>query len=184
MINLLPYDLKRQVKAARTNIRLINYITILSMGIVFLCGISFVVYSVLLGTKVNAENLAAENASKSSAYNAVRSQADALRASLASAKVTLDKEIVYTRVITGIAGVMPSGVVLENLSLSPSTFGTPITLQAYARSINDAIALKDSFQQSPLFSNVSFESLSTGAQTSAYPLTVSLNVTINKSAAL
>ncbi|MBC7943096.1 PilN domain-containing protein [Candidatus Saccharibacteria bacterium] len=184
MINLLPGDAKKEIHAARTNVILINYIIIVALGVVFLCLISIAVYFVIMSTKARAETVVADNTAKSTAYSTVRSQADALKSSLANAKNILDKEVVYTKVITGIASVMPAGVVLDNLNLSPATLGVPITIQAYAKTTKDALALKSSFQQSPLFSGVTFISLTSGSQGQAeYPITVSLSLTINKSAA-
>jgi Fimbrial assembly protein (PilN) len=182
MINLLPDEFKKEVIAGRSNVKLVNYILILTAGIIFLSFISVAVYFVILGIKANAESAIATNQSKSSSYATVQAQATALRTSLLTAKTTLDKEIAYTKVLTGVAAVIPDGVVLQALSLSPSTLGTPLTLQAYARSNDDAIRLKDSFQQSPYFSNVSFTSLATNGS-GEYPVTVTINVTINRSIA-
>ena len=186
MINLLPNDAKAEIYAGRTNVTLVKYILILGLGTVFLCFISVAVYFVLMGTKASAEAIAADNASKSTAYSSVQGQANGLKSSLATAKIILDKEVDYTKVITGIARVMPAGVVLDTLSLSPTTLGVPITLQAYAKTTNDALALKDNFQKSALFSNVTFLSLSSSnaGQTDGYPISISLSLIINKSAAL
>jgi len=138
-----------------------------------------------MGTKADAETTLAANASKSTAYSSVQAQANSLKASLTSAKTILDKEVDYTKILTGIARVMPAGVVLDTLSLSPTTLGVPITLQAYAKTTSAALALKDNFQKSPLFSSVTFLSLSNGAsQATGYPVSISLSLTINRSAAL
>lgn len=183
MINLLPDDAKKEVRAARTNVKLVNYLIILGLGVIFLGGISTGVYFILLSNEADAKALVAENTSKSATFSSVRSDADTIRASLSSAKLILDNEVAYTKVMIGIAAVMPKGVVLEKLTLSPATFGTPTTIQAYAKTTAAALALKDSFQQSPLFSNVTLESLATGAQTGEYPITINLGLTINKAAA-
>lgn len=185
MINLLPDEAKAEIHAARTNVTLVKYIIILGLGVLFLCFISVAVYFVLIGTKAGAETLINDNASKSTAFVAVKDQASALRASLASAKIILDKEVVYTKVITSIAAVMPTGVVLDTLSLSPTTFGVPITLQIYAKTTDDALNLKNNLSKSALFSGATFISLTNGTQGKAntYPITASLSVTINKSAA-
>jgi Tfp pilus assembly protein PilN len=183
MINLLPDTYKKEIVAGRSNIKLVNYIVILAIGAVFLGFISAAVYFVIIGTKANAEALIVANKSKSSSYSTVQAQADSLRTSLATAKSTLEKEVVYTKVLTGIAGVMPAGSVLQTLSLSPATLGAPITLLAYTKTIDDALALKDAFQQSALFSNVSFTDLSTASSSPDYPITVNISVTINKAIA-
>ena len=186
MINLLPDDAKMQIHAARTNVTLVKYVFVLALGVIFLGFISTAVYFVLINIQANAEAIVTDNNSKSSAYSSVQAQAKNLRSSLTSAKTILDKEIAYTKVLTGIAKAMPTGVVLDTLNLSPTTLDVPITIQAYAKTTRDALLLKDSFQKSPLFSSVTLVSLENSAQNQAsgYPVTISLNLIINKSAAL
>jgi len=185
MINLLPDDFKKEIRAARTNVTLLNYIIIIFFGVVFLCVVFIAVYFILGNTKSNAEAIVKDNSSRTTSYSNVEQQASNLTQSLAGAKVILDNEVVYSKILTGIAAAMPAGVVLGSLSLSPSSLGTPTTLQAFAKSTDAALQLKTNFQQSPLFSGVSFQSLTDNVASSAsgYPISVSLNVTINKSAA-
>jgi hypothetical protein len=184
MINLLPEESKKDIRAARSNVTLLNYILILGLGVIFLGIICGGVYFVLLGTQADAERLIAVNNSKSSAYASVQQQGTALRAGLSSAKTILDQEVVYTKILTGIAALMPTGVVLNGLTLSPATLGTPTTMQFYTKTTEDALKLKDNFQASPLFSNVSFQSLSSStSQSGDYPVSAMLSLTINKSAA-
>ncbi len=185
MINLLPDEAKKQIRAGRMNIVLIKYLLTVGVGIVFLLAISIGAYFILQGTKNNAEILLSDNTSRAGAYNSVQAQATSLRTSLANVKTILDHEVVYTKIITSIARAVPPGVVLENVALSPTTFGQPITLQAHAKTTADAIALKQQFQSSPMFSNVTFQSLSSAASTQAdgYPISATLSLTINKGAA-
>lgn len=183
MINLLPEQSKKDIRAARSNVTLLNYILILGLGVVFLGIICVGVYVVLIGTQADAERLIAVNKNKSSAYTSVQQQGTALRAGLTSAKTILDQEVVYTKIITGIAALMPAGVVLDSLTLSPTTLGTPTNMQFFAKTTDDALKLKDNFQASQLFTNVSFQSLSNStSQAGDYPVSAILNVTINKSA--
>jgi Tfp pilus assembly protein PilN len=184
MINLLPDDAKREIKAARTNVTLLKYIFVLAAGVAFLCVVAGGVYFILLGTQTSAESIIKDNQSKTSSYSSAQEQAQALRAGLASAKTILDKEVRYSKLITGIAKLMPQGAVLDSLSLSPATLGTPTTLTIYARSTEDALVVKNNFQTSPLFSNVTFVSISNTSQAGSYPITATLSLTINKGAAL
>lgn len=184
MINLLPDDAKKEIRAARTNVSLLKYIFVLAAGVTFLSVVAGGIYFILLGTQTSAESVIKDNQSKTSSYSTAQAQAQALRASLASAKTILDKEVRYSKVITGIAALMPAGAVLDSLSLSPATFGTPTTLTIYARTTEDALAVKNNFQTSSLFSNVTFVSISNASQAGSYPITATLSLTINKGVAL
>lgn len=183
MINLLPYDAKQEIRAARTNIILMRYINVLAIAIIFLGVVGFSIYTVLIDTKTSAENTIKDNRAKASSYTTSENEAAALKNSLSSAKVVLDKEIRYSKVITGIAALMPSGTVLDSLSLSTTSFGAPTTLTVFAKTTANALAVKDSFQASPLFSNVAFVSISSASAQSSYPITASLSVTINRGVA-
>jgi Tfp pilus assembly protein PilN len=184
MINLLPPNEKRQLHAARSNSLLIRYNIFLIGAIIFLLLAIGFVYVYLNNTKATAEQTINENKSKVSGYTSVESQAANFRSNLATAKQILDREVTYTKVILAIAKLLPQGTALENLNLDASTFGTETPLVALAKDYDSALAIKDSFQKSPLFSNVHFESIvASTAKDTLYPITVNLKVTIKKDAA-
>lgn len=182
MINLLPPEEKRQLRAARTNTLLLRYNIFLIGAVVFLGLAVGVTYVYLSNTKASAETLISENRARVASFADVQTQADVFKANLATAKQILDNEVVYTKVMLAIAALLPSGTILEKLSLDSQTFGTQTTLGARAASYDDALRLKEAFEKSSLLTNVHFQSITSGGQ-APYPLTVNLNVTIKKDAA-
>lgn len=183
MINLLPLEEKRQLRAARTNTLLIRYNFFLLAALVILALAVTFTYVYLNATKASAEQTISDNKAKVSSYSAVQTQADQFRSNLSIAKQILDHEVPYTKVILEISNLLPSGVILENLNLDAQTFGTETVLVAKAKDYSSALGLKASFEKSTLFSNVHFQSISTSDANSPYPFNVSLAVTINKGAA-
>lgn len=182
MINLLPDETKRQLRAARTNTILIRYIIIVLFAVIFLGGFMGGIYVILGNMRDNAQAIIDANSQQTSEYGSIQSQTQALQASLKNAKTLLDEEVVYTDLITSIARLTPKGVVLEKLTLNPSTIGSPTTIQAYATTTDAALALKDSYQNSTLFSNVTIQNISTSSGIGGYPVNIVLNLTINKGA--
>lgn len=182
MINLLPPDSKKQLRAARSNRLLLRYNILLLVAFLFLLGAIGTVYVFLSSAKANAESTIEYNRSKVSDYAATESQANSFRQNLSSAKQILDSDIAYTKVILEISQVLPKGVVLDTLSLDSKSFGNPTTLAARATDYSTAIALKNSLQSSSLFTDVSILSV-TGGGDGSYPISVSLSVTIRKDAA-
>lgn len=182
MINLLPPDTKRQLRAARSNRLLLRYNFLLIGAFVFLLAALGVVYMYLSNTKSVAEATITDNRAKVSDYATIQAQANTFRQNLSSAKQILDDDISYTKVILAISKVLPSGVVLNTLSLDSKAFGNPTTLAADVRDYPTVLTLKNALQASNLFSNVSIQSI-TGGVDGAYPLSVNLNVTILKDAA-
>jgi Tfp pilus assembly protein PilN len=184
MINLLPPEEKRQLAASRTNSLLLRY-NIFMIGVLAFIGLAIgVTYVYLTNTQATAEHQVAENQSRVSNYNEVQQQETTFKANLATAKQILDKEIVYTKAILTISRMLPSGVVLESLDLDAQTFGTQTTLAFQAKSIDDTLVLKKVFENSTVFKNAHFQDIDTTGGSAGYPVTVNMNVTIDKSIAL
>jgi len=173
----------RQLRAARSNVLLLRYNILLAAAIVFILAAVGFTYLRMSDTKAKAEATIASNDARSSTLVPEKEKAVQFRANLQTAKQILDREVTYTKVVLAFAKVLPSGVVIDSLNLDSQTFGTPTTVTAHAKDYSRALALKDSFQKSAVFSDVHFESISTD-ETDAnaeYPVTVNLSVTINKS---
>lgn len=185
MINLLPPETKRQLRAARANVLLFRYTVLLAVSVGFLAIGTISVYFVMGAIKNNAENTITDNHSQISNYTAVQAEANEFRSNLSTAKSILDNEIIYSDTVLDIARIIPSGVVLSNLSLNAESFGSPMVINASAKSYDRAIALKTSLEQSGMFSDVQFSTISgsTGeGGSSSYPYSVTINATLNKDA--
>ncbi len=182
MINLLPPEIKRETNAARANRLLVRYDILLVGSIVFISGAILLVYIYLGSTKAIAEQTVADNIAKAGDYGSVEAEATAFKQDLTNARQILDSDATYTKVILEIASVLPSGVVLDTLSLDSQTFGTPTTLAANVRDYSTVLRLKDSLQGSSIFSDVSIQTISDSGS-GDYPLNATFSVTIRKDAA-
>lgn len=187
MINLLPDDYKGEIRAARTNVLLVRYISILIAAIVVLGGIIIAAYVVLQTRKVSAQELLDANVARTAQYQPTRTEAEELRTSIANAKSILDQKVSYTKLIYKIADSIPNGVILETLELDPTAFGTDMTIDATANSFESASKLRQEFaNNSDVFSDVKLLSLASGSGDGAtpgeYPIRVSVSVKINKGA--
>ncbi|HJP80866.1 MAG TPA: PilN domain-containing protein [Candidatus Saccharimonadales bacterium] len=182
MINLLPHEDKRQIRAARSNTLLLRY-NFLILGVALIAAVSIGgVYFYLNNSKVASEATIARNKERASGFNDTANEASTFRANLATAKQIMDREVVYTKVVLKLAKSLPSGTVLQSLSLDASTFGTPTVLIAKTKTANDAIALKDALQKSDIFTDVHFDSL-VAQDNGPYFFTANFNVTFKKDAA-
>jgi Tfp pilus assembly protein PilN len=177
---LLPPLTKNEIRAARTNVVMVRYLLIILVGVLFLGGVLAGTYAILTTMKDSAQAVIDANSEKTSQLGSIQSQAQALQSSLTNAQAVLKEEVVYTSLLTSIANATPKGTVIDKLSLSPTSIGSAITLQAYAKSTEAALSLKDSYQSSSLFSNVSIQNISTSGGIDGYPVNVVLGVTINK----
>ena len=187
MINLLPAEDQRQLAAARTNTLLLRYTILLSIFVVVLVIEILGVYIVVNIGKSQNETTISENNAKAANYAPIKQQADAFRSNLAMSKYILDKQVPYTTLMLALSQSLPSGSVIDKISIDPATFGTPNTLSVKTTSYDKAIAVKTSLQNAKvgdtaLFTAVSFESVSSGDSQSQYPFTAIYNVTYSKAA--
>jgi Tfp pilus assembly protein PilN len=185
MINLLPTDKKAEIKAARTNLILVRYISIILFALVFILGAMYVTHTVLGFTKTSSEEVIESNDLRAGVYSSTKAQVDALSASLAETKVLLDQEFRYSKVFVNIARLMPPGTVFGKLTLDSASFnGTPINTKVYAKTSADAVTLRQNFQSSPMFTNVTFQTIvESGSNIDGYPVSVDLTFTLTKAVA-
>lgn len=181
MINLLPEDRKQEIRAARTNVILLRY-NIATLGaLAMLAIISGLFFLVLAENKRTAENANTENTAKTTQYAAIRAQADEYRKNLVTAKQILDKEVVYTDTIFEMANSLPKGAVVDSITLTPDSFGKPTVFTVKVKDYATATELKKRFQNSKVFSNAFYQSITGEAGGSdGYPITVTINATLNK----
>jgi Tfp pilus assembly protein PilN len=182
MINLLSTDRKAELRAARVNVFLMRYISLIILALVFILATLYVSYSLLQETMSSAEARIEANDVQSAAYSDTKQQVDALAMKLNDAKSTLDQSTSYSRILTTLGQLMPTGTVLEALVLDEATLsGTPVDIVAYARSDEDGVTIQQSLQQSPLFSQVSPKGTSSTEGIPDYPVKVTLTVSFNAS---
>jgi Tfp pilus assembly protein PilN len=185
MINLLPIDKKAEIRAARTNLILVRYITILILAISFVLASMYVTYSVLGLTKDNSEKIIASNEVRTDIYSSTQSEVDALSASLAKTRSLLDQDVRYSKVFVNIAQLMPPGTVFGKLELNNDSFNGALTnAKVFAKTSADAVTLRQNFEKSALFSRVSFQTIvESGNAIEGYPVSVDMTFTINRTTA-
>lgn len=181
MINLLSTDRKSELRAARVNVFLLRYMTIIVMAIVFLIGVLYVSYTVLQQTESTANARIASNDVKAGVYSATKAEVEALRSQLGEAKNQLDNETSYATILTTLGSLMPEGTIIEALKLDSTilTNNTPVELIAYAKTEENAAAIQQQLQSSPIFTQVALQATDAAAGTPDYPVKVTLSVTFN-----
>ena len=180
MINLLPADHRRQLRAARANTLLIRYVIITAALILLLLGMVAAMYQLLLAQKADAEAHVADNLTKTTAYEDVRTQAAALNTHLTTARTALDGSLNYSLALTRLAGILPADASLGTVNLTSASFGSPIKLEFPVRTEAQALAIRDAFTKSEYVTpgSVSFGNLSSATSGDGY--TLELNVTLKK----
>jgi Tfp pilus assembly protein PilN len=182
MINLMPDEAKKELRAARVNVLLVRYMGVIFLAFLFLVFILFGSYVLLNQTRDSSQKLIDANDTKAEVYQSTKSQVEALSSQLSEAKGILDQEILYSNVLVNFASQMPAGTIIDKLSLSTDSFnGTPLTLKVYAKTTNDAVTLRDRFQSSSFFKDVSFQAISeSSAGIEGYPISATMTLTLDR----
>jgi hypothetical protein len=125
MINLLSVESKRELRAARHNVTLRQYVfTILILG--GLITASYAVGYVMLMNQENAsKQQLAQFKPQREQYAKTIEEATTYNDNLTIAKSILENEILFSNFMTTIAKTMPQGVTLVNINLKAEDFAQP-----------------------------------------------------------
>jgi len=181
MINLLPNETKKQLRAARTNTILIKYIITVLIAAAFLGLAFFVSYYIMNDSKITAENAITNVTASDTSYSPITTESNNFISNLSSAKSILGQQISYSTIIEKLLNALPAGVVLESpFSISNDTIKSPITFKAYAKASNNETTLKTNLQATSVFSGYSLQSIGNNPDTSSnYPYLITFSITID-----
>lgn len=183
MINLLPDNTKMQLKAARANVILLRYMIIMIFAAAFIVLIFAGSYFLLTLSKTSSEQLIAANDTKAQQFSSTQAEMASLSDNLAGAKNVLDQQVSYSSFLRLLGQVMPSGTVIDSITLNDSTWGgSPVELKIYAISTAATVSLREQFQRNPTFSNVNIDSISEADGISGYPVSATLSLNVNRTA--
>ncbi|MDO5344076.1 MAG: PilN domain-containing protein [Candidatus Saccharibacteria bacterium] len=130
-------------------------------------------------SKSRAEEAIARGKQQIDEYRDVQEKYDTFSKNLAIAKSILSKDIHYSGLAIRIAQALPSGVILNSLTLDVKQFGKPMVLDAAGRSYVDAVRLKTALEKNKLFKDVNISAVTSSKDgNAAYPFQIKMNVTI------
>lgn len=137
MINLLPYDFKSKISAARANSIIIRYIVVLLISGIFIGLASFVVYYLNQSTLDKISNGGTASSSNVGLQDQELKQADTYIKELKSFQDNiLSNEIHYSSILNSLSTSMPSGAIIDQLELSSNNIKNPIKVTIYATSMD------------------------------------------------
>lgn len=181
MINLLPNDEKREILAGRTNRLLVRYNILLVVVIIMTLAAFGFVWLYLENIRNSSQEKIEQNEISSRQLLSKQQSINTFRSNLNTAKTILDKQINYSAILLKVASTIPSGVVLDELTLDPSTIGKPTVLNARARSEAALLKLKESFSESSFYSDAHFDTITrTSSDNDKYPYHVTMTVTFTR----
>lgn len=186
MINLLPPVAAKELRASRHNNILLRYLvgSIIVLGLVAMVYIG--TYIMMRSSAESSMSASSENKQKITRFKDTEAKAKAYTENLKIAKAIFGSELSYTSALHKIANALPPGTVLETLDLNPTVVGQPITLAVAAKTKDSALMIKQTLEDAKIARNITISTLQEtssvpSAATSAYPVQISLNLTLDKS---
>ena len=179
MINLLPREQQREIRAARTNTLLLRYLILLIGAMLFLLGALGVTYFSLASSARQADSVREQNERAAAGYQETQIAATALRSELSSVKSLFESEIRYSKVLLRLSALLPVGTSIESFSIDNTSFSQPVTLSVYVNGEQQARQLEQNFQNSPYTTGVSMTGISVNSDGQGY--TVGLVFTFDRS---
>lgn len=198
MINLLSPAQKEEIKAARVNVQLRQYVLLSSFVAIAILAVYGIGFYLVIGEKEKAQQQLDQNAVAAIEYQTVQKEAKTYKSSLTIAKKVLSSGVSYSTFLTSVAQALPAGSVLTDLVLNDlggstvvATRSGGIVLHARTTSYGGALQVKDSLEASAVFESVSItdvKKVEAGAESTAlekrYPFTLDVSVGITKQGAI
>lgn len=147
MINLLPSETKKQIRAARINNIVIKCLSVIVVAMIILGGACSAVYYLI--SKQDSENNTQTNISSQSEidsqYDTALTKATNIDNDLQKTKNILGSQIKFSKIILAIAANLPSGVTLDSVSMQYDNInsGTAIQIDAHGDKTFNASTLSD-----------------------------------------
>lgn len=183
MINLLDTNTKKELRAARLNVTLRKYVIFFIVVALAISGAFGVGYWLLLQDHARHNESSEAFKVEQAKYRETINQSTAFASNLSIAKAILANEILFSDFTINIAKILPKDSALQNLTVSTEDFKKPIILSVRTTSYDNAVNVKNAFEDSPIFEGVNIISTSTIEKPlDKYTHLVSLNVTISKDA--
>lgn len=180
MINLLPYENKKQIIAARMNLILVKCLLFLVFAVIFLIISCTGAYFFLKNSYDSNLDKITNNSTNEKSYDTVISQASLARADILLSNGIIDQQTRYSKLIIGLANLLPSGVILDNLDINDSNISSPITINLFANSSEKCQEILNNFNSSNMFSNTTIvPKTSNPPSPEGYPFLITISTTIN-----
>lgn len=181
MINLLPYETKKQLKASRSNAIWLRFLIILCVAMAFLLG-ACAVTAFLLQSGRDINNALTSNPNLTSETIEINRQADDALTNLNFAKTIFNEQISYSYLLTSLDSILPDGAVLGGFSVDNNSINNELTLLIKASSADQTSVIASGFKNSPVFSSYTLISAKQDGTDQYHPTTITIKVKINKEA--
>lgn len=179
MINLLPPTIRQEYRYAHRNVSLRKWVFVFLIALIGLGALtSYGLISIKQSAEAAKKQLAStEQQLSGQDFDGVKKQSEDITNSFKLVLQVLSKEVLFSKLLTHIATIVPTNVVLTGLTINPSQTGIDISAMAtdYNAATQTQVNLSD--PKNNIFSKADIVSIGCGANENAdprYPCTVTI----------
>lgn len=159
MINLLPADNKKQLRASAHNRILSKYIVLLLIGIVLAVATMAFVYLALKQSQEIFRKDEEKNNQRIASYSKFKEEAQELSRNINQTKSILAQRVDYSKVLFEIAKILPKEFSISSIRLESKLFEGNKQLEVNLQNPEQAPQVKQIFEESNLFKLVSIDTV-------------------------
>lgn len=182
MINLLPPEVKDSYRYAYRNLHLLRWIIALTLGLAGLCAISTagLIFMKQTSQTYSGQIARAETSLQQQNLPAVQNQVKSISGNLRLAVQVLSKEVLFSKLITQLAAVIPNNAVLTDLTIAQAQSAVNITADttdynaATQLQVNLADPNNKIFSHADIVSIICTSTAAPGSIQAHYPCTVTI----------
>jgi Tfp pilus assembly protein PilN len=171
MINLLPPDIKEQIKYAKLNRLALQYLRV-TVAVVVVLGVIFAGAFYFIGqqTATITSDVTSEGQTIAALNGSFVPEAQSASDRLTAIAYVQSTQTHFSSVIADLAKVLPQGVSIDSITLTGNDL-TPVDLAMTAQTYDEALAVRNALATSPRIANADLESISSNT-TNEYQVTV------------
>ena len=181
MINLLPPEIKQEIAFGRKNEKLVRWVTavvivIAGIGLLSLFGQFYITKNVKNQqkvSKVSQERMAAQN------YEGTKKELQSLSDNVKTVVQILSKQLLFSKMLTTIGSILPSGTVLSDITLSSTDSAIDLSISATDRAAATQAFVNVKDPKNNFFTNADLISINCdSAGGKKYPCTATIRVVL------
>lgn len=176
MINLLPLDNRKQLRASYVNTDLFKYIFLFIGTIIALVVSIAFIYITLLYTKGNIEQQLVEVKQRSQATIQTKQRAEQLQKNINEVDAIFSKQSHYSNFLVEFSKALPKDVAIQNLTLSEQALKAPIIIQISTNNHDQMINTKRTLEKAKFIDSVSISSITHNEKTGKFDGILVLNL--------
>lgn len=182
MINLLPQDNRKQLKASVMNVILMRYVFFFAGTLIVVAASVAFIYLALLQSKNNLNHQLEDTKQRALAVAATKTESENLRQDIKNVDTIFNNQVHYSNLFIALAKALPADVYIKNFAISHAEMSktTPIvkTLLVVAKNNDRVIETKKALERAKFISSVSINVVNSNDK--AFEVDATIDITFDK----